>query len=395
MMSPTAQAAAAVPSSSDAAAPSAGLPNDVLPKICALLPPVDLVLTARRLNKALAATLAPRAAALRAEAVQRMGPAFSRFLLPLWALQEAWPQLTDAQRHGATVHAAFRGDLAALEWAVAKMPCPGMPHPGILLAGEVCAAAAAGGQLEALQCAHTLGSPWDSRTCWRAAQAGYLAMLRWARAQDPPCPWAASTCFGAACGGHLAVLQWARAQEPPCPWDAMTCSKAAEGGHLAVLQWARAQEPPCPWGKLICSDAAEGGHLAVLQWARAQEPPCPWDAMTCSNAARGGHLAVLQWARAEEPPCPWDEATCSAAAYGGHLAVLQWARAEELPCPWDEATCSAAAYGGHLAVLQWARAQQPPCPWNARLCLQTARRTCGPDAEEWIQAQAKVERVAL
>ncbi|GBF92779.1 hypothetical protein Rsub_05398 [Raphidocelis subcapitata] len=102
-----------------------------------------------------------------------------------------------------------------------------------------CDAAAAGGQLEALQCALALGCPWDERTCSRAAG-----------------------------GGHLAVLQWARAQDPPCLWDEETCSEAAGGGHLAVLQWVRAQEPPCPWVAWICGDRA--GDSATAEWIDAQ-----------------------------------------------------------------------------------------------------------------------------
>jgi hypothetical protein len=52
---------------------------------------------------------------------------------------------------------------------------------------------------------------------------------------------------------------------------------AAESGYLHVLQWACAQDPPCPWSEAIFAYATENGQLHVLQWARAQDPPCPWD----------------------------------------------------------------------------------------------------------------------
>jgi hypothetical protein len=75
------------------------------------------------------------------------------------------------------------------------------------------------------------------------------------------------TCWAAARHGNLAMLQWARAQQPPCPWDEETCAAAAEGVHLAVLQCARAQEPPCPWDVVECYEVS---GAATSQWIRAQ-----------------------------------------------------------------------------------------------------------------------------
>jgi hypothetical protein len=211
-----------------------------------------------------AAAAAPRVADVRAEAAAVEGEVWidelvglEYFSVPLWALQRAWWRLRGRQRTRAAARAAFHGDLAVLRWALAKLSATGAHY---------CDAAAAGGQLEALQYVRTLGYPWDA---W--------------------------SCSAAAAGGHLAVLQWMHAQEPPCRWDEWTCSGATRGGHLAVLQWVRTQEPPCPWDEETCSAAAEGGHLRVLQWARAQEPPCPWDAKECLHAAGRGKVA--RWIR--------------------------------------------------------------------------------------------------
>ena len=44
-------------------------------------------------------------------------------------------------------------------------------------------------------------------------------------------------CLHAANAGHLAVLRWAR--EHGCPWDSITCIYAAMTGRLEVLQWVR------------------------------------------------------------------------------------------------------------------------------------------------------------
>ena len=55
----------------------------------------------------------------------------------------------------------------------------------------------------------------------------------------------------------------------------MICALCARRGFLNVLQWLRAQDPPCPWDEKICKVAAGKGNINVLQWLRAQDPPCP------------------------------------------------------------------------------------------------------------------------
>ncbi|GBF93594.1 hypothetical protein Rsub_06314 [Raphidocelis subcapitata] len=98
-MPPTTRAAARA--RIDAAA--AALTHDLLARICSFLPPGDAILTVPRLNKALAAAAAVRvaelrsvAAAMQAEARRAFGGVRDHmtFSVPLWALQEAWPQLT-------------------------------------------------------------------------------------------------------------------------------------------------------------------------------------------------------------------------------------------------------------------------------------------------------------
>jgi hypothetical protein len=220
--------------------------------------------------------------------------------------------------------------------------------------------------------------------CTAAARNGQLEILKWLRAQVPPCPWNEWACLYAAKNGHLGVLKWLRAQDPPCPWDEWVCSCAAENGHLDVLRWMRAQNPPCPWDEWACIYAVGNGQLDILKWLRAQVPPCPWDRWACAYAAKNGHLGVLKWLRSQNPPCPWDESACTHATQSGHLDVLKWLRTQVPPCPWDEYTCSFAAEHGHLEVLQWLRAQDPPCPWTKGVCLRFAEKH---DMRTWIQDQ--------
>ncbi len=153
---------------------------------------------------------------------------------------------------------------------------------------------------------------------------GYTALLAWLYAQVPPRESHVSAlCAMAAQGGHLTALQWLRAHGALC--DDLTCTYAARGGHLTMLQWLHADG--APWNDEVCAMAAQGGHLAVLQWAYAHG--APWHEQTCTYAAMNGHLATLQWAR--KHGAPWDAWTCASAAQGGHLAVLEWAREHGAP----------------------------------------------------------------
>ena len=71
----------------------------------------------------------------------------------------------------------------------------------------------------------------------------------------------------AALSGYMEVLQWLRAQDPPCPWDERTCACAAEAGNVDVLQWLRAQDPPCSShvdGYVHASSSAFDGDLSEV-----------------------------------------------------------------------------------------------------------------------------------
>lgn len=170
---------------------------------------------------------------------------------------------------------------------------------------QLVATAARQGNLPRVQLMREHGCEWGVSASAAAAEAGHLHVLRWLRAQDPPCPVTDEVCEAAAGGGHLTVLHWLHQR---CPRGVQrsasgAAAAAARHGHLDILQWLKAQTRSCNWNKQVCEAAAEGGHLGVLQWLRAQDPPCEWDEYVCSAAARHGNLELLQWARAQEPPC--------------------------------------------------------------------------------------------
>ena len=74
-------------------------------------------------------------------------------------------------------------------------------------------------------------------------------------------------CASAARGGQLAALQWLRANG--CDWDAQVCFEAIGKGDVEMLRWAR--ENGCPWDTWLRDRAAEDlgytddlGNMTVL-----------------------------------------------------------------------------------------------------------------------------------
>jgi len=100
-------------------------------------------------------------------------------------------------------------------------------------------------------------------------------------------------CTYAAKHGNLELLKKYRKEGHR--WNWMVCAFAAERGDIAMLQWARAQEPPCPWSSAVCIAAAQNGNMKMLQWARAQEPPCPWNWEVWMRAQINGDRKMLEW----------------------------------------------------------------------------------------------------
>ena len=182
----------------------ASLPDELRARIFALLPPGDEILTVPRICKALAAATAPRVARLRQGLVLKMMTARHRnveayiglslnpvgmlpsfdtelFSIPLWALQEAWPRLQPYRRLFVVSRAAFHGHLAVLQWALPQLANTGDR-------AYACMAAAAGGQLEALQWVHALGCSLPWQTCDVAAKGGHLACCSGCVPRSRPAP---------------------------------------------------------------------------------------------------------------------------------------------------------------------------------------------------------------
>jgi hypothetical protein len=158
-----------------------------------------------------------------------------------------------------------------------------------------------------------------------AASVGCVGMLK-ELVDNRQCALTAGACAAAAKGGNMDALAWLHSRG--CPLDSSVCNRAAEGGHPEVLRYAH--EHGCPWDSATCLYAALGGHLEVLRYAH--EHGCPWDSAICLYAALGGHLEVLRYAH--EHGCPWGIDTCYYAALGGHLEVLRYAHGHGCQLQW-------------------------------------------------------------
>ena len=71
------------------------------------------------------------------------------------------------------------------------------------------------------------------------------------------------------------LLNWAFV-ELEIPKD-LVCAATAISGHLNVLKWARAQNPPCDWNAYVYIFASGFGHLDVVEWLRTLN--LPWSAL--------------------------------------------------------------------------------------------------------------------
>jgi hypothetical protein len=328
--------------------------------------------------------------------------------------------------------AAAADQLKVLQWL-------GTIHHPSSWTSLVCAMAALYNHLEVLQWlrAQNPPCPWDDSTLSLSAKRGHLAptvSLGRMRVSMGCTVWSFRGIAVVACPEsslsvaargvfrrHLAVLQWARSQNPPCPWDKARCIEnalrsyrfevlqwlhsetrlstflwgnsnlyeyAAKDGRIDMIAWLRSRDPPVPWDATVCATIAAKGHLQVLQWVRSQNPPCPIDSRAFVAAARNGRMSILEWLRYETNVTAtnnlWTPEVCAAAAANDQLDTLIWLRLLDPPCPWDKYSCTIAVARGHLYILKWLRDEnRPPCPWDAE-CQRVAGKNGHEDVVDWI-----------
>jgi hypothetical protein len=161
-------------------------------------------------------------------------------------------------------------------------------------------AAAALGQLHALQLLRSRGTPFTAEAFAAAARAGRIDCLQLLWAGD--CAVNPEACAAAAGAGNLSVLQWLRARSPPCPWDEATCAGAAGAGHLSVLQWAAAAG--CPCGEKTLHAAIAARRVDAIRWLCVDQGVGRQEQRACvlKEALRHCDAAMLKLARELDVP---------------------------------------------------------------------------------------------
>jgi len=266
------------------------------------------------------------------------------------------PYLTDTHARGSLV-----GPDSGLCAPRAHENIPTSPLGSVwLAAGDVCAVAAADGNVEFLRFARANGCPWDGNTLAAAARAASIPALRFAL--DARCPRtrlnapAVDVCAEAASGGvrdgaSLRALRYLveHRREPIETEDVVV--RAAGGGDLATFRYAL----DATLRRLVTAAAlaaagvaaAGSGKTETLRFLR-DALGVAFEAASCEGAARGGHLHALRWLR-EVALAPWDARATDAAAATGAVETLRYAVAGG--CDVSEDAAKSATRGGHLDAL--------------------------------------------
>nr|UDO47253.1 ankyrin repeat protein [Pandoravirus massiliensis] len=335
-----------------------GLPDEMVARILAHVPCLDLAARVRSVAQRYAAIVDDTAAMGRTSCVGSTRP-------------------TDTDRM--IDRAAAAGHVACIRRAVNKGERP--------LARTFCAAAA-GGHLAALKVLSKLpalappaplvaaaGAPaWDEAACSAAASHGRIACL--AFLHENGCPWDAWTLVGADCNGHLDCGDYARARG--CPEEPLVEMRAddpsagrnwircAHEHRLLGSDWRPPPDRPhghdAPyigtlfyayqhgiWSEAdICSEAARSGHLLFLIYAKA----CGmrWCADACTQAASRGRLDCLRYLHEQE--CPWDVHTMRLGVASRDDAVFAYLRDHGCPVDDSAVVCEASSLHARMPVLR-------------------------------------------
>lgn len=152
-------------------------------------------------------------------------------------------------------------------------------------------------EMEVLELVHSLDASVDvSEAIERAAQRGYLPIVRWFHEHGHVAsPWIEAM-DPAAANGHLEVLDYLHKHRTGyCSTRAM--DMAAQGGHLEIVRFLhKHREEGCT--SQAIDWAAAMGHLDVVQWLHAQyNRPC--SSFGLHLAVQNNHHQVAAWIQAK------------------------------------------------------------------------------------------------
>ncbi|KAG6624025.1 uncharacterized protein IUM83_02135 [Phytophthora cinnamomi] len=189
-----------------------------------------------------------------------------------------------AQFSGAMQHAAARGDLGMIRWLLAF-------QPGGLVTRAV-EQAARNGQLEVLRWLkqHHDHVFWGANELRYAVEGNHAEVARWLQENTRP-PTKLRAMNLAAANGNLELVQWLHQVRHEA--SASAAAKAAQGGFLDMLKWMD-KHSLCKHQGVPVEDAAAGGHLKVVKWLHKSGVGIATP-RAMNAAAANGHLDVVKW----------------------------------------------------------------------------------------------------
>ena len=84
---------------------------------------------------------------------------------------------------------------------------------------------------------------------------------------------------------------------------ALVFEKAAEDGFLDIVKWLRSTNPTCKWDETTSAKAAENGHFDIVEYCH--ENGCKWDSQTPQLAATNRHFDIVIYCLLNH--CPWND----------------------------------------------------------------------------------------
>jgi hypothetical protein len=144
---------------------------------------------------------------------------------------------------------------------------------------------------------------WNEASAVRgAASSGNIKMMAWL-VQQPGVVLDAIVVRSAAAHGRTAMCKYLRSRQ--CPWDSGSCYAAAQGGHAETLRWL--VDTGCAWHAMYMPvAAAQGGSIEVMQYLQQQGIVYTADLLTemLNIAGVYNKLAAAQWLREQGAEWP-------------------------------------------------------------------------------------------
>jgi hypothetical protein len=204
-------------------------------------------------------------------------------------------------------------------------------------------------------------------------QSGSIAVLE--QALELGVRLGAELCAGAAATGDLAKLKWLHCDKR-CPWTAGKSSEthhigmcAESSGSIEMLRWIWSVDQSALQDCDIAAAAASKGRTETLQLLHELNcAPLDTPEVYCT-AALNGHLSTVKWLLEHCAGSGWGPAdVCEEAAESGSVVLLIWL-CEQLHYSWSQqqldTMLQAAGGASQLAACEWLR--QHGAQWPAQL----------------------------